>query len=101
MGYKVLFVDDEDMVLKALKRAMRHENFDIYTASNGEDALRLIAGVEFHLVVSDNGMPGMSGLELLAKIKQEYPETITMMLTGQSQVNVAMKIVMFCLQKNI
>ena len=48
-------------------------------------------GRDFHIVVSDHNMPGMSGLELLAKVKKESPDTITMMLTGRSEVDIAMR----------
>ena len=91
MTHCILFVDDEEKVLNALKRTMRSENVEIYTALSGEEALSLLDAREFDIVVSDHNMPGMSGLELLSKVKQESPETITMMLTGKSDIEIAMQ----------
>jgi DNA-binding NtrC family response regulator len=90
MAHTILLVDDEEMILKSLKRSLHKENFDIFTATNGDEAMRILEGREFNVVVSDNDMPGISGIDLLAKIKTASPETITIMLTGQSDIDVAM-----------
>jgi type II secretory ATPase GspE/PulE/Tfp pilus assembly ATPase PilB-like protein/FixJ family two-component response regulator len=85
-GYTLLFVDDEDGVLKALKRIFQDENYQILTASSGSEALRMLEKHSIHLVVSDHRMPGMSGAQLLKQIKERWPEIIRIMLTGYADV---------------
>jgi DNA-binding NtrC family response regulator len=67
----VLIVDDDAEILHLTRHALRREPYQV--------------------VVADEGMPGMSGTELLAQVQLEYPETIRMMLTGQSSLDVAMR----------
>ena len=83
----LLFVDDEPNVLTALKRIFLEENYTILTADSGAQALQLLAQQPVHLVISDHRMPGMSGAELLKLIKEQYPQTIRIMLTGYADVN--------------
>ncbi len=88
--YKVLFVDDEEGVLKAMRRIFRQENYTMMTASSGAEALELLQKEAVHVVISDHRMPGMTGAELLRKIKTLYPQTIRIMLTGYADVNAVM-----------
>ncbi|MDA8169563.1 MAG: ATPase, T2SS/T4P/T4SS family [Nitrospiraceae bacterium] len=88
--FTVLFVDDEDNVLNALKRIFFEENYNILTAGSGEEALRIMEKNTVHLVVSDHRMPGMQGSELLAEIKGRWPETIRIMLTGYADIQAIM-----------
>lgn len=88
--YRVLFVDDEANVLKALQRIFRQENYQIATASSGDEALRLFADEPFQVVISDYLMPAMNGAELLRRIKQTYPDTIRIMLTGHADTGAVM-----------
>jgi type II secretory ATPase GspE/PulE/Tfp pilus assembly ATPase PilB-like protein/FixJ family two-component response regulator len=85
-GYTLLFVDDEESVLKALKRIFLDENYRILTAANGPEALQILTGQKVHLVVSDHRMPGMTGAQLLKETKERWPETIRIMLTGYADV---------------
>jgi type II secretory ATPase GspE/PulE/Tfp pilus assembly ATPase PilB-like protein/FixJ family two-component response regulator len=85
-AYKILFVDDEPHVLKAMRRIFRRENYVIQTASSGPEALKLLEEATVQVVVSDHRMPGMSGADLLRKIKSLWPETIRIMLTGHADV---------------
>lgn len=89
-GFSFLFVDDETSVLKSLKRIFSDENYRILTAENAEDALAILAREKIHLLISDHRMPGMNGSELLRKVKQEYPDTIRIMLTGYADVQSVM-----------
>ena len=89
MANKVLLVDDEPNVLSALKRALRKEKFDLITAGSGEEALEKLKSEEIDVVVSDQDMPGMTGTRLLAKLKEEYPDTVRFMLTGKATLEVA------------
>jgi DNA-binding NtrC family response regulator len=86
----VLLVDDELAVLQALVRRLRKEPYKIWTATSAEEALGIFARMPVDLIVSDWGMRGMSGNELLARIARDYPQCIRIMLTGKADVTVAM-----------
>ncbi len=87
---RVLFVDDETLVLNALRRVMRPYRFDLMTATGGAAALALFAEHEIDLVVSDHDMPGMSGIELLRTIAERWPNTVRYMLTGKATLSLAL-----------
>ncbi|MDD5105545.1 MAG: ATPase, T2SS/T4P/T4SS family [Desulfuromonadaceae bacterium] len=86
-GFTLLFVDDEDNVLNALRRIFLDENYVILTANSGEKALEILARESVQLVITDHRMPVMTGAELLKQIREKYPETIRIMLTGYADVN--------------
>ena len=81
---RILLVDDEPSVLSALRRGLRREPVDIESAGSGEEALELLAAGEFALVISDQKMPGMSGVELLARVRRDWPSTERVLLSGWS-----------------
>jgi type II secretory ATPase GspE/PulE/Tfp pilus assembly ATPase PilB-like protein/DNA-binding response OmpR family regulator len=85
-----MFVDDEAAILSALKRVFRKENYIIDTASNGMDALALLKKNDYHLVISDYMMPGMNGAEFLRQVKELYPDTMRIMLTGHADTQAVM-----------
>ena len=85
-GFNLLFVDDEESVLHALRRIFLEENYQIFTASSGDKALAIMEKAKVHLVISDHRMPAMTGAELLKEIKTRWPETIRIMLTGYADV---------------
>lgn len=89
-GYTLLFVDDEEGVLQSLKRIFLDENYQILTAANGPEALDVLQENTIHLVVSDHRMPGMTGAELLKEVKERWPQTIRIMLTGYADVQSVM-----------
>jgi DNA-binding NtrC family response regulator len=91
MQHKVLFVDDEPNVTKALKRALRGEHYDILTADSADEALEILARESVDVVVSDENMPGMTGSEFLAIVCDKYPDSIRIILTGQGSLEVAMQ----------
>lgn len=89
MEEKILFVDDEQYVLDSMRRQLRRR-FNIITAISGEEALRKCKEEgPFAVVVSDMRMPEMDGVELLAIIKDLYPDTTRLMLTGNSDQETA------------
>jgi type II secretory ATPase GspE/PulE/Tfp pilus assembly ATPase PilB-like protein/FixJ family two-component response regulator/RNA polymerase subunit RPABC4/transcription elongation factor Spt4 len=89
--YKLLFVDDEVNVLKAMRRIFRQENYELITAESGAAALTLLDSHQpVHVVVSDHRMPGMTGTELLKQVKAKYPRTIRIMLTGYADTDAVM-----------
>ena len=90
--YKILIVDDEKETLKALRSTIeRAKQFksSILTAESAEKALSLLKTQEFDLVLSDYKMPGINGIELLREVKNKYPDTIRMLITGYSDLSTA------------
>jgi DNA-binding NtrC family response regulator len=89
--HSILIVDDEKNVLNALQRALRKEPYTIFAADSADKALQLIKAREVSLVISDYNMPGTNGLEFLKQIKALYPQVLTIMLTGQAEVQLAVE----------
>ena len=81
----ILYVDDELDNLTAFTAVMRR-HYTITTASSGEEALALLKTKEFSLVISDQRMPKMTGVELFEQVKNLYPDIIRIILTGYSEV---------------
>ncbi len=88
--YRLLFVDDEANVLKALRRVFRQENYDILTAPDAKTALQILAESPCQLMITDYKMPGMTGADLLREVKRLYPDTIRILLTGQADTDAVM-----------
>jgi DNA-binding NtrC family response regulator len=93
MTNRILLVDDESGVLAALKRALIDEPLEITTMTSAEDALEIMKREGFKVVMSDERMVGMQGSEFLARVREKYPQTIRIMLTGHATLNAAMKAV--------
>ncbi len=87
----ILIVDDEENVVNSLVRLLKQENYDILTARNAQEALDKLRTKSVSLVMTDQRMPGMTGLELLKETKQLYPETMRMVLTGFTDLDVVVK----------
>jgi response regulator RpfG family c-di-GMP phosphodiesterase len=86
MNERVLFVDDEPQVLEGIQRSLRKQ-VDLRTAPSGFEGLVLLreAG-PFALVISDMRMPSMNGAQFLAKVREQSPDTVRMILSGQSDL---------------
>src|SRR5580700_1781491 len=86
MADKVLFVDDESLVLESYRR-MLYREFEVETALGGEQGLAILRERgPFSVVISDMRMPGMSGAQFLAKVRQASPDTVRMLLTGYTDL---------------
>jgi len=90
-NHNILVVDDEKMVLKAIKRSLRKEKYMVHTAIGGEEALSVLKNHDIDLIISDYIMPGMSGLEFLKQVKIGYPHILTIILTGRMEIENAVK----------
>ena len=86
MKHKILFVDDELNVLKSLKRLFVDTDYMIFTAESGEQGLEVCAKEEIALIISDYRMPGMNGVQFLTKVKEQFPRTIRIILSGYADV---------------
>ena len=90
---KILMVDDEANLLSSFKRELRGK-INLDTALGGEEALRKINGSPpYAVVVSDFKMPGMNGVQLLAKVREVCPDSVRMMLTGYADLDSTIKAV--------
>jgi len=87
--YNILVVDDEVSNLNALQRALRHE-YNVFTATNGEDALSVMEKNNIALIMADYRMPGITGIELLEKARQKHPDTIRVILTAYTDKELLM-----------
>ena len=90
-NHAVLFVDDEVNILKAVKRLLRNEPWEVLCASRPQEALELLDTSGAQVVVSDQRMPEMSGVDLLAVVRERHPDLVRMMLTGYTEMNVAVE----------
>jgi len=85
--HTVLLVDDEEKILHSLKRLLRKEGYRLFTASSGAEGLKVLEENDVHLVISDQRMPQMSGTEFFAAVKERYPDSIRIILTGYTDVD--------------
>jgi len=74
-----------------LKDALANEPYDILSAASAEEALPILDREQVDVVISDEKMPGMSGSEFLAIVRQEYPDTVRMILTGHASLESAIR----------
>src|SRR5262245_66397915 len=88
-AHTVLVVDDEVNILRALQRLLRHEEMNVLTTERASDALEIVAREPVQLVVTDQRMPEMSGVDLLSKVRERQPDVVRMLLTGYTEMDVA------------
>ncbi len=78
----LLIVDDEAQILSALKRSLRREGYEIVAVENAAAALRILDERCVDAILSDQKMPGMSGVQLLARAAEMRPDIVRMLITG-------------------
>jgi len=86
--HKLLFVDDEENILKSLTRLFRGEDYEIFSVDSGYEGINLLKQHDISLILSDYRMPELNGVEFLKKAKEESPDTVRMILTGFADVEV-------------
>ena len=89
----VLFVDDEPNVLEGIRDALFDEDLEIVTVESGEAGLRAIATRSFDVIVADQKMPGMNGTSFLTLVRNQHPDTIRIMLTGENSFDTVLSAV--------
>jgi diguanylate cyclase (GGDEF)-like protein len=82
----LLLVDDEQNIVAALKRLLRRDNYQIFTANSGQQGLDLLTQNRIDVIVSDQRMPGMIGADFLRKARELAPDTIRIMLSGYTEL---------------
>jgi DNA-binding NtrC family response regulator len=88
---KILVIDDEPIIRVSCQRSLGSEGYEVKSASSGKEGIDLLAKEAFNLVLLDIKMPDMDGIEVLKKIKNTWPETKIIMITGYSTVETAVK----------
>ena len=83
----ILFVDDEENILKSIRRSLIDEPYAMYFADSGKKALEILENEDISVIVTDMRMPEMNGLELLEIVKEKYPDVVRIVLTGYAQVS--------------
>ncbi|WP_240125267.1 EAL domain-containing protein [Thermomonas alba] len=83
----LLLLDDEENVLRSLVRLLRRDGYRLLTASSVNEAFDLLARNDVQVIVSDQRMPDMSGTEFLGRVRDMYPDTIRLALSGYTDVN--------------
>ena len=81
----VLFVDDDEIMLRSLQRGFLDEQFDRYFAKSGAEALEILRREEVHVLVTDMCMPEMSGIELIRIINEKYPHVVSVIHSGYAK----------------
>lgn len=90
MTRTILYVDDDAANRTVFKAAYGHE-FPIVTAPGGHEALELLASQEFAVLLVDQRMPGMSGIELLARAREHFPDPVRILITAYSNLDEAVR----------
>jgi CheY-like chemotaxis protein len=82
----LLLVDDETSIVSSLKRLLRGDGYRILTANSGSDGLKILAEHTVDVIVSDQRMPEMTGVEFLRTVRQLYPDTVRIVLSGFTEL---------------
>jgi len=82
----VLIVDDEPNICQALRRAMHREPYEVLSAASADEAMKLLSERDIDVVIADENMPGLKGNMLLARIRNQWPDVVRMMLTGDARL---------------
>ena len=87
MERTLLLVDDEENITSALVRLLRRDGYNILRANSGAEGLAMLAQNKVGVIISDQRMPGMSGVEFLSKVREQYPDTVRIVLSGYTELN--------------
>jgi DNA-binding NtrC family response regulator len=90
-GERVLIVEDEDLMRELLTKILANEQYRIFQASSGEEALRLLQDQTFDLVLTDLRLKGMNGLQLLSEVRTLDPEMVVIVMTAYASVETAVE----------
>ena len=91
MTSKVLIVDDEESILRSFIRLLHSEQFEVFTAPSGEEALKIVQDQKPQVLISDMRMPKMNGVEFLERASEICPQAIPMLLSGYADIDAIMK----------
>ncbi len=87
MQRTILLVDDEENITSALTRLLRRDGYHILRANSGQAGLELLSTNPVGVIISDQRMPGMTGTEFLNRVRECYPDTVRIVLSGYTELN--------------
>ncbi|MBW2659610.1 MAG: sigma-54-dependent Fis family transcriptional regulator [Deltaproteobacteria bacterium] len=87
--YSILIVDDEPNYLVVLSELLQDEGFEVFTAPDGEQGLRIVNDVDLDIIITDMQMPGMDGIQFMLKIKEKLPDLPVIVITAYAEVDKA------------
>lgn len=87
----ILVVDDDELFLEYIQRALTSENYNVITAHSGKEGLDILGKQQVSVVISEYKIPLMSGLEFLEKVRIIYPDILTIMVTDHADIKLAIK----------
>ena len=82
----LLLVDDEENILSSLTRLLRRDGYKIFRAAGGKEGLKVLAEQDIGVIITDQRMPEMTGVEFLYEVKQIYPDTVRIVLSGYTEL---------------
>ena len=91
IGARILVVDDDLVLLRSVARALRAKGFEVWTATDGWDAVRQVNERKFDAVLSDIAMPNLDGIELLREVREHDLQVPVVLFTGEPTVNSAVR----------
>lgn len=87
----ILVVDDEGAIRYSISKTLQRIGYQVSAAASGEEALEMLAEQPFDVVLTDIRMPGLTGVELLARIKEKAPDSIVILMTGYASLGTAVE----------
>ena len=91
MSHTILLVDDDLNILAGLTRALRKESYNVLTAVSATDALLLLKKRSVDLIIADEEMPGMTGMEMMQRVRDTFGGVVRFILTGRATLKLALK----------
>ena len=91
MKYTILIVDDEELFIEYIQSVLSGKNYNVITASSGQEGLEILKKQSVNMVISEYKIPLMNGLEFLEKVRIIYPDILTIMVTDQPDIKLAIK----------
>ncbi|MCX8031272.1 MAG: sigma-54 dependent transcriptional regulator [Thermodesulfovibrionales bacterium] len=91
MPYKILIVEDDELLCISLKRLFQKEAYDVTAVYSAESALIALNNEPFDLIITDIVLPGIDGIELLSRVKEKYPDTIVIVMTSYATIETAIR----------
>jgi DNA-binding NtrC family response regulator len=88
---RILVVDDEMIVCESCQRILQEESYEVECVTSGQEAIERMKETPFDIVITDLKMPGVDGMEVLKSIREDYPDTVVIMITGFSTVETAVE----------
>lgn len=92
-GIRLLLIDDDESLNRVLQHQLEGEGFEVTTCTNGADGIKQFESGDFKVVISDIKMPGMSGMDVLKKVKEKSEETVVILITAYGTIKDAVKAV--------